>query len=182
MGVSNTNLGLRPGVCTSSTRPASPYDGQVIYETDTDFMLVYNGTAWVAPGNVSQGTVAYAQVVADQTGIFAATDLTGMSVTWIAVASRRYRITVTGEVASSVADGVYVVSLTDTSNVQVKRATGPCTTLNSQTLTLVYCVTGLSGSITRKCRLTKTSGTGTLTFGNASATNPSFILVEDIGV
>jgi len=38
---------VKPGVCTSSTRPASPYDGQVIYETDTDKTLVYNGSAWV---------------------------------------------------------------------------------------------------------------------------------------
>jgi hypothetical protein len=38
---------VRPGVCTSSTRPASPYDGQVIYETDTDKTLVWNGSAWV---------------------------------------------------------------------------------------------------------------------------------------
>lgn len=38
---------VKPGVCTSSTRPASPYDGQVIYETDTDKTLVYNGTGWV---------------------------------------------------------------------------------------------------------------------------------------
>jgi hypothetical protein len=38
---------VKPGVCTSSTRPASPYDGQVIYETDTDLIKAYNGTAWV---------------------------------------------------------------------------------------------------------------------------------------
>jgi hypothetical protein len=38
---------MQPGVCTSTTRPASPYDGQVIYETDTDRTLVYNGTGWV---------------------------------------------------------------------------------------------------------------------------------------
>lgn len=38
---------VKPGVCTSSTRPASPYDGQVIYETDTDRTLVFNGTGWV---------------------------------------------------------------------------------------------------------------------------------------
>ena len=37
----------KPGVCTSTTRPASPYDGQVIYETDTDKTLVWNGSAWV---------------------------------------------------------------------------------------------------------------------------------------
>ena len=35
------------GVCTSTTRPASPYNGQVIYETDTGRTLVWNSTAWV---------------------------------------------------------------------------------------------------------------------------------------
>jgi hypothetical protein len=32
---------LKPGVCTSSTRPASPYVGQTIFETDTNLMKVY---------------------------------------------------------------------------------------------------------------------------------------------
>ena len=41
---------LKTGVCTSSTRPASPFDGQTIYETDTDLTKSYNGTAWVASG------------------------------------------------------------------------------------------------------------------------------------
>jgi hypothetical protein len=47
---------LKPGVCTSSTRPASPFDGQVIYETDTDLVKAYNGTSWVTVG-VSPGLV-----------------------------------------------------------------------------------------------------------------------------
>ena len=37
---------LKTGVCTSSTRPASPFDGQTISETDTDSLQVYKGTAW----------------------------------------------------------------------------------------------------------------------------------------
>lgn len=35
------------GVCTSTTRPATPYEGQMIYETDTNRVLVYDNTAWV---------------------------------------------------------------------------------------------------------------------------------------
>jgi hypothetical protein len=35
------------GVCTSSTRPASPYAGQHIYETDTNLQFVWNGSAWI---------------------------------------------------------------------------------------------------------------------------------------
>lgn len=37
----------KPGVCTSTTRPASPYQGQVIYQTDTNTTLVWNGSGWV---------------------------------------------------------------------------------------------------------------------------------------
>jgi len=37
---------LKPGVCTSSTRPASPFEGQTIYETDTDVLSIWNGSAW----------------------------------------------------------------------------------------------------------------------------------------
>lgn len=58
---------IKPGVCTSSTRPASPYDGQVIYETDTDKIAVYDASAWVyktgttaptAPGIVLTGSAS----------------------------------------------------------------------------------------------------------------------------
>lgn len=38
---------IRPGVVTSSTRPSVPFDGQLIYETDTDRLAQYNGSAWV---------------------------------------------------------------------------------------------------------------------------------------
>ena len=47
MAISNNNTGLRPGVCTSTTRPVSPYNGQVIYETDTKQTLVWQGSSWV---------------------------------------------------------------------------------------------------------------------------------------
>lgn len=39
---------IKTGVCTSTTRPAAPFEGQMIYETDTDTVLVYNGAAWVS--------------------------------------------------------------------------------------------------------------------------------------
>ena len=128
-----------------------------------------------------RGVMAYAQVIVDQTGISSVTDLTGMSATWTATSSRVYRITVAGEVTATAADGAFVVSLTDTSNVLVKRATDACLTTSSRSFGIIYRVTGLSGSITRKVRLNKAGGTGTLTFGTIGATNPGFILVEDIG-
>lgn len=34
-------------VCASTTRPSSPFEGQEIYETDSQKTLVYSGSAWV---------------------------------------------------------------------------------------------------------------------------------------
>jgi hypothetical protein len=52
MGLSNAyGIGsLRPGVCTSTTRPASPFVGQTIYETDTKTNFVWNGSSWTPSG------------------------------------------------------------------------------------------------------------------------------------
>jgi hypothetical protein len=33
-------------VCTAATRPSSPNEGMVIYETDTDLFQFWNGSAW----------------------------------------------------------------------------------------------------------------------------------------
>lgn len=46
MAISSNATGLRPGVCTSTTRPTTPYTGQIIYETDTGYLRVWDGSAW----------------------------------------------------------------------------------------------------------------------------------------
>lgn len=48
MAISSSATGLRPGVCTSTTRPSAPYTGQIIYQTDDGQMLVWNGSAWAS--------------------------------------------------------------------------------------------------------------------------------------
>lgn len=47
------------GVCTSSTRPASPFEGQMIYETDTDKVLIWDGSAWTPPTGVMPNIVEF---------------------------------------------------------------------------------------------------------------------------
>jgi len=61
MGISNTippSRLIQPGVCTSSTRPTTPFEGQAIFETDTDRMYIWNGTAWVIPNSPAQNPPA----------------------------------------------------------------------------------------------------------------------------
>lgn len=87
MGLSNylpTSAIARPGVCTSSTRPASPYEGQVIYTTDTDLLQIWNGTAWrtLAFATPTNGSViqvvssTYSTLVLNSTTTYADTGLT----------------------------------------------------------------------------------------------------------
>jgi hypothetical protein len=48
-------------VATSTTRPAKPWAGMVVYETDTNNLMAWNGSAWVAvfqPGAWSAWTPA----------------------------------------------------------------------------------------------------------------------------
>jgi hypothetical protein len=46
---------IKPGVIdNTAARPASPYEGQVIFQKDTDQLLVWNGTAWVIPNSPTQ--------------------------------------------------------------------------------------------------------------------------------
>lgn len=58
---------VQPAVCTTATRPASPYTGQAIYDTTLSQVLVYNGTAWAGVGAlvpvVSATTVTAASTV-----------------------------------------------------------------------------------------------------------------------
>ena len=61
MGISQqigSSSQIKPGVCTSLTRPASPYEGQMIYETDTDLVYLWSGSSWGAPSvtTASAGT------------------------------------------------------------------------------------------------------------------------------
>ena len=46
---------IRPGVIdNTAARPASPFEGQVIFQKDTDQLLVWNGTVWVIPNSPAQ--------------------------------------------------------------------------------------------------------------------------------
>ena len=43
---------VQPAVCTTATRPASPYTGQAIYDTTISALLIWSGTAWTGTGGL----------------------------------------------------------------------------------------------------------------------------------
>lgn len=69
-------------ICTSSTRPASPWEGLEIWETDTDRNYIYTGSAWryTYGGNDPTAARAYAS---GSTSV-------GTSMTTIALAAESY--------------------------------------------------------------------------------------------
>lgn len=92
MGIDNVygTGSLRPGVCTSTSRPGSPYDGMMIYETDTNLTRVWNGSAWktLSYSDYTNGSVLQvAQTLKTDTFTSAGmaqggeADITGLSVT-----------------------------------------------------------------------------------------------------
>ena len=115
----------KPGVCTSSTRPASPYEGQVIYETDTDKILAWSGSSWQPPWNMPWGLVdttsggtngkSYAIVTAgDVTVTTSITDV--YTFVFNAVANRTYSFTFSCTTSKITADGYIVAYVRDGSN------------------------------------------------------------------
>lgn len=67
---------IKPGVVTSSTRPSSPFVGQLIYETDTARLAAYSGSAFVSQNSlqlVKTQTIGTAVTSVNVTGAFSAT-------------------------------------------------------------------------------------------------------------
>jgi hypothetical protein len=56
MAISSAGVaGLKPGVVdNTAARPASPFEGQMIFQKDTDQLLVWNGSTWVIPNSPAQ--------------------------------------------------------------------------------------------------------------------------------
>lgn len=70
-------IGHGADICTSTTRPASPTAGSIIYETDTNKLMLWDGATWVTPinGQSASGDLAgtYPSPTLTTTGVSAGT-------------------------------------------------------------------------------------------------------------
>jgi hypothetical protein len=169
-------------ICTSSTRPASPVEGALIYETDTDKFLQYTTatTGWTPPWNMPWGQVAaVAYGGANPATLTTIVDIAGLTVTFTAVTNRLYKAWCTLNMSSSVTGDVAVLHLNIDANATFAR--GFATVNNASQVSAYACrpsFTLTTGSRVIKAQAYRNTGTGNIT---AFTSDGCFIVVEDIG-
>lgn len=166
-------------ILSSGSRPSDPYEGQFIFEMDTNKLYAYGGVDW-APRDAG-GQLGYAEIVANTAQVSAETDIPGLSVA-VTVGTGR-RILITGHIGfdRTVIDGLTRLRIKEgATDLQNKDANTTTAGNGSAEVTALYVTTPSAGAHTYKLSLAVVTGTGT-TRVVAGATLPSFILVEDIG-
>ena len=165
---------------SSSDYPSAPVVGMTVYDLADDALYIYAGatSGWKPPWNLPWGQVGSATTSTATTSISSSySDLTGLSVTWTAVANRRYKVTGYSDLSSTSAS-IARLAITDGS-ANVKAQAQQALAANDVAAQTVFEVfTGTAGSTTRKLRGLVTAGTGAT---QSNVYGPHLILVEDIG-
>lgn len=133
MAISNLSSGVRPGVCLSTNRPTTPYEGQVIYETDTNKVYVWDGSAWSlitsANGGGSNVRLAYQTRTTDyaisSNTLAGAANVFASNLTWTADGTSTYwlelytALIASGYTGISASNSVFLVNSSGTSLGQI---------------------------------------------------------------
>ena len=166
--------------CTSATRPGSPNEGMVVYETDTDRISVYTGAAWIPAIDFVNPTIT--TVTADA-GSFTTSETVVATVTAPLVSGAKYRVRFIGGWQTTVADGSVTTAIREdnvTGTVKDERvvptAVGTGSFLHPFTLEVIY----TAGSTANKTFVgtgVRLSGTGTISL-DAGTDHPAYLYVE----
>lgn len=176
---------IQPGVVDSAaTRPASPFEGQAIYQKDTDEVLYYNGTSWSRPWNMPWGLAGVATKTTSQS-FSTLTDMDGLTTTFSAVAGRSYKATFSGNFFNSLSSAILTVYLTDSTGATSYMEISNSTTSAAYpyfSVSFATVITGLTaGTQTLKIRAVSSS-TNTTLYGTATrAAYAAKLVIEDIG-
>lgn len=152
----------------------------LVFGGDTTLTNPAAGKLAIGSVVIAGGQIAYAEVTANQATITTAVDLTSLTTTLTLVANRRVRITGFIKMFSSVANDIGRLLIDgDGTTLQIAQTLLPSTS-QSVFLTCSVVVTPTAASHTYKLQAARGAGTGNITM-QAAATNPAFILVEDLG-
>lgn len=125
------NTGATVGLAADRTAMTGMYAGQQFFETDTNLMFVYNGSAWVGGSPI---TSLLAQSTTTQTGAansdftYATAEITLTPGTWLVSAGATMTNTV-------VDDGTSVALWNQTLGVEIANSTGPAGSTGTAYLT-----------------------------------------------
>ena len=129
----------------------------------------------------ARGALGYAEVTADQGSITTEADLTSLTVTVYVHTGRRIKITCCAQMYSTVTNDDFVLRIKEGATELQGRLTGGLLANTGTFITAQVILTPSVGNHTYKATMARWSGTGTGTL-NAAATQPTFFLVEDIGI
>lgn len=168
----------------SSARPTG-YEGRVIYDTDTDSLMVYTTatTGWRPPWNLPWGRAGSAiNSSFDQAG--SGTTLVAipsLSFTVNEVAGRRYRAICQSDVYSDAAGDSVALHIVR-AGVGLGRALTKCPVANESGVahTFMEYTATVTGPVTWDARISRIVGTG-VPHAIAIAGVPTTLIVEDIG-
>jgi hypothetical protein len=142
-----------------------------------------NGLPWGIVTATAGGTSSSGYVRNTTTAVTigtAAADVSGMTISWTAISTRIYKITLTlSDINTTLGFSPFVLDVTDGSNVVKYQARRIFPAGDTDTMTISYVETGLSGTILRKVRTTGVTNTGT--FNTNGASSLSVFVIEDIG-
>jgi hypothetical protein len=166
-------------ICTSTTRPASPFEGQEIYETDTDSEQRWTGSAW---SQIWPQLFVTASDTTTQTGaansdfVYATATITLTPGVWLVQGSAVLFNTVTADAACV---GLYNV----TTAAEVTNSRGPNGTVTTgQALQLTSRLVQMSVSASTNVRVLCTrNGASTIRCGSASGAPAAALWAQKVG-
>ena len=170
---------IKPGVIdNTAARPALPYEGQVIYQKDTDAVLVWNGTAWYPNWNTAWGMQTYATATTNDLTITSEElQITGSSFT--AVTGRLYKVTYyEPELYGSTSYMQVNVRYTNISGTILQLHYMQINGNNNLPSLLMWIGTLTAGTTNFVATLSSYSGTGA---AYRAANQVAYLAVEDIG-
>jgi len=173
-----------PILCTSTTRPTQGlFTGMHIYETNTGTLLVYAGATagFRPPWNLPWGRVAQVSLTSLAQSITSAamTDVTGASITFTAVAGRRYRLTAKLGASGSSSNLEGSLRIATSGNTEIEATALFAATIGRVAWGTMHTdVTPPAGSVTYKLRAQAVSTTLDMF---ASPLSPITLCADDVG-
>ncbi|MEU1761666.1 hypothetical protein [Micromonospora sp. NPDC005652] len=173
--------------CTSGSRPASPVEGMVIVETDTDQMFVYSGSAWRWVASYGSNAVGTASATATQTTTSTAEIVSLTIPNMVFRAERAYRAHIRTSVYGAAGEQAFFrLRKTNTSGDdwgEFARVTtgGTVTGFAAMANGTIILVRSASTDLTATVVLTVSSRSGGQINLFASAATPRYLVIEPIG-